>query len=372
MILQPDRFKKFAAALADLNEQAAASVLREHLPEIKNEVVTEAFQEAIRRLENQSEPPTRADRMVHLFGTVTATERALGAESDNEFLKRAQIRQGARMDVVYEADDSEPEADENLLQSGRIGGLPYLRDVTDEALREIAQQYDDILAMALNAKQPPGIRESAILILFQLRPTTAIEDIAPILELGPLELIIVVSRDVPQYKAEGGEKIKSPFAITELARQMEDPNQQYQAIGNLARMDDDRIAGLLLQALSFGKNEQREALRALGKQKAASAVPQIVPYLKSDRGQHVAAAAEALARIGTDDAIAALADENNYAHLKSLMKTMEKRWVARAICFYRNNRIESDLKQYSQNKDFDVREGASEALAWWKGNRSKN
>ncbi|GAA5038139.1 hypothetical protein GCM10011506_35210 [Marivirga lumbricoides] len=91
-------------ALADLNDKETLPFLEKMLKEEKNPVIIEVLNEAIERLNTQITIPETENRMIWLNGNLTPTQRALGAESDNIFVKRAQERTGLD-DIVYETDD---------------------------------------------------------------------------------------------------------------------------------------------------------------------------------------------------------------------------------------------------------------------------
>jgi hypothetical protein len=77
-------------ALADLNDQSADSLIHAKMASSKNVIFHEVCKEALKRLKSQSAPPLPQNLMIRLFGIKTATEMALGYESDNQFVVRAQ------------------------------------------------------------------------------------------------------------------------------------------------------------------------------------------------------------------------------------------------------------------------------------------
>lgn len=102
---EPAKFMEYIVALlADLDCKAALPLLKQRLEVTKKPVFTEVLLEAISRLETQQEPPEPEDRMIWLFESVSPTERALGVDSDNIFIKRAQEKQEIDTNV-YETDD---------------------------------------------------------------------------------------------------------------------------------------------------------------------------------------------------------------------------------------------------------------------------
>ncbi|WP_040917978.1 hypothetical protein [Leptonema illini] len=83
-------------------------MIEERLKTLENPVTIECFKEAIDRLQRQTTAPVEADRMIWMLGRKTRTELALGEDTDNVFVLRAQ--KGS--DTYYageEADDSSPE-----------------------------------------------------------------------------------------------------------------------------------------------------------------------------------------------------------------------------------------------------------------------
>ena len=90
-------------ALTDLGCKEALLLFIEKQKEEKNPVLWETYTEAIQRLESDYVPKNQKERMVYLNGNLTPTQRALGAENDNVFVKRAQ-QKIAIDDTVYEAD----------------------------------------------------------------------------------------------------------------------------------------------------------------------------------------------------------------------------------------------------------------------------
>lgn len=91
-------------ALADLNDKESIPFIEKMLKEEKNPVIIEVLNEAIERLNTQISMPETENRMIWLNGNLTPTQRALGAESDNIFVKRAQAKTEVD-DNVYETDD---------------------------------------------------------------------------------------------------------------------------------------------------------------------------------------------------------------------------------------------------------------------------
>ena len=77
-----------AAVLADLDHKRAAPAMVQRLASLKP-VAKQAIGEARTRLDKQQGPPAVADRMIWMFGRVSSTERALGAENDSVFVQRA-------------------------------------------------------------------------------------------------------------------------------------------------------------------------------------------------------------------------------------------------------------------------------------------
>ncbi len=93
-----------AALLADLNCGNALPVLQNKIKEIDNPVTVEVFLEAISRLKSQNEKPELENRMIWMFESSSAGQRALGEVSDNVFLKRAKSKVKID-DNVYETDE---------------------------------------------------------------------------------------------------------------------------------------------------------------------------------------------------------------------------------------------------------------------------
>ncbi|MCF6359864.1 MAG: hypothetical protein L3J29_03785 [Cyclobacteriaceae bacterium] len=91
-------------ALTDLNCKEAIPVLKSMKSKEKNPVFIEIFKEAIARLNIQKETPENEDRIIWLNGSLTPTQRALGAESNNVFVARAKEKYNLD-DTVYETDD---------------------------------------------------------------------------------------------------------------------------------------------------------------------------------------------------------------------------------------------------------------------------
>lgn len=98
------------SALADLDYKPALAAIKRRQASLRNPVTKEVFKEAIARLEQQAQAPLSKDRIIALFGRVTATEMALGEDSDNIFLLRAQqTLQDSTLGTVYEIDAAGPE-----------------------------------------------------------------------------------------------------------------------------------------------------------------------------------------------------------------------------------------------------------------------
>jgi len=98
-----------AALLADLNDKRALPILQKYFKELTNKVTIEIFKEAINRLETQQNIPENKDRMIWMFGFITESEIALGDESDNIFIKRANETSEVDLGIVHEVDDSTKE-----------------------------------------------------------------------------------------------------------------------------------------------------------------------------------------------------------------------------------------------------------------------
>ncbi|NHN26634.1 hypothetical protein FIA58_013190 [Flavobacterium jejuense] len=91
-------------ALTDLSCKEALPFFIEKQKETKDPVLWEIYEEAIQRLKNNYKPLQVEDRMILLNGNVTPTQRALGTESNNFFVQRAQKKINID-DTVYETDD---------------------------------------------------------------------------------------------------------------------------------------------------------------------------------------------------------------------------------------------------------------------------
>jgi hypothetical protein len=98
-----------AALLADLNDKRALPILQKRIKELTNKVTIEIFQEAISRLERQKSIPENKDRIIWMFGFITESEIALGDETDNIFIKRANQSSEVDLGIVHEVDDSTKE-----------------------------------------------------------------------------------------------------------------------------------------------------------------------------------------------------------------------------------------------------------------------
>ncbi|EKO51379.1 hypothetical protein LEP1GSC132_4113 [Leptospira kirschneri str. 200803703] len=98
-----DQLGYIAALLADLDYKNAKHILQEKKKKVQDMIVIEIFLEAIARLESQTSMPESQNRMIWMFESVSATQRTLGAGSDNVFLKRAQEKTNVE-DWLQEAD----------------------------------------------------------------------------------------------------------------------------------------------------------------------------------------------------------------------------------------------------------------------------
>jgi hypothetical protein len=90
-------------ALTDLGCKEALPLLTEKQKEEKDPILREIYTEAIHRLESDYVPKDQKERMVYLNGNLTPNQRALGAENDNVFVKRAQ-QKVIIDDNMYETD----------------------------------------------------------------------------------------------------------------------------------------------------------------------------------------------------------------------------------------------------------------------------
>lgn len=95
-----------AALLADLDEKRAIPILESRLKDLSNPVTKEVFKDAIGRLKSQKEIPTNQERMIWLFGFISQTQIALGDETDNIFIQRANFVTQQNHGMVYEVDDA--------------------------------------------------------------------------------------------------------------------------------------------------------------------------------------------------------------------------------------------------------------------------
>lgn len=105
----PDKKKSLglvAALLADLDEKRAITILESRLNDLANPVTKEVFKEAISRLKSQKEIPTNQERMIWMFGFISETQIALGDETDNIFIQRANAATLQDHGRVYEVDDA--------------------------------------------------------------------------------------------------------------------------------------------------------------------------------------------------------------------------------------------------------------------------
>ncbi|PXY47011.1 hypothetical protein [Flavobacterium hydrophilum] len=91
-------------ALTDLGHKEALPLFIAKQKESQHPVLWEIYEEAIQRLQNNFLPKNQTERMIWLNGNLTPTQRALGAENDNVFVKRAQ-QKIAVDDTVYETDE---------------------------------------------------------------------------------------------------------------------------------------------------------------------------------------------------------------------------------------------------------------------------
>ncbi|EMS86422.1 hypothetical protein [Leptospira noguchii] len=98
-----DQLGYIAALFADLDYKDVLPVLEEKMKAIKDPIVQEIFLEAITRLKSQTSMPESQNRMIWMFGNVSATQRILGASSDSVFLKKAQEKANVE-DQLWEAD----------------------------------------------------------------------------------------------------------------------------------------------------------------------------------------------------------------------------------------------------------------------------
>ncbi len=97
-------------ALTDLNSKESLSVIKELATSFTNPVTREVIKESLSRLSKQAQPPEWKDRMIHLFGVVSPGEQAIGYESDNVFVIRAQeTENNPEIGTRFEADDSAPD-----------------------------------------------------------------------------------------------------------------------------------------------------------------------------------------------------------------------------------------------------------------------
>lgn len=95
------------AALADMHAAQSISVIQSKLESHENPIFHEICREAINRLKTQTVRPEPQNLMIHLFGLVTPTELALGANTDNVFVQRARKRaMNSEVGQVTESDDS--------------------------------------------------------------------------------------------------------------------------------------------------------------------------------------------------------------------------------------------------------------------------
>ncbi|GGF21309.1 hypothetical protein [Flavobacterium limi] len=90
--------------LTDLGFKQALPSFIERQKEERHPVMWEIYKEAIQRLESDYIPVNLEDRIIWLNGHLTPTQRALGAENDNVFVKRAMQKQAVE-ETVYETDD---------------------------------------------------------------------------------------------------------------------------------------------------------------------------------------------------------------------------------------------------------------------------
>lgn len=103
--LQTNSNPMFAVfVLTDLGFKQALPLFIEKQKEERHPVMWEIYKEAIQRLESDYIPVRSEERMIWLNGHLTPTQRALGSENDNVFVKRAMQKQAVE-ETVYETDD---------------------------------------------------------------------------------------------------------------------------------------------------------------------------------------------------------------------------------------------------------------------------
>lgn len=91
-------------ALTDLGCKDALSLFIERQKQEEDPIMQEIYNEAIIRVGSGYIPQNQTDRMIWLNGNLTPTQRALGAENDNVFVKRAQQKQAIDVNI-YETDN---------------------------------------------------------------------------------------------------------------------------------------------------------------------------------------------------------------------------------------------------------------------------
>ena len=103
---QNDKGIAFAvAALADMKATQSISSIEDKMKTVDHPVFQEICKEAIIRLRMNDANEQRS--MISMFGIITPTELALGAETDNEFVIRARKRSlNSEVGNVTETDDS--------------------------------------------------------------------------------------------------------------------------------------------------------------------------------------------------------------------------------------------------------------------------
>jgi HEAT repeat protein len=164
-------------------------------------------------------------------------------------------------------------------------------------------------------------------------------------------------------------RVSSERAVSRLLAKLDRPTDNwllhYEAMIALRYFDDPRVDAALIRGLEHAESSvRREAVYGLGHRRVVSVVPTLIDLLRSKHPQLIAAAGEALTRIGTAEALAALEDRDAYDHaLKLTNDFVQGRFAIRSLKWFRVDDLDEDLiKLATKNEDTEVKEGACDAL----------
>ncbi len=242
---------------------------------------------------------------------------------------------------------------------------PEIVDIARTALPRI---YEFVLDTSL----PLDLRIDAIKsVLMRIGEEQGVKKLGPALLDTSCGLLEALGELFKKFKVSAKESRQAvDFLLNASEKQDKGTYDLYDVVTAISWFQDDRIPGFLMSLLDkHPEPVRREAIKGLGQQGAATAIPQLVVQLRRGSGQCVSAAAKALKQIG-GRALQELKNEDNYRLVLERAKK-EPRWAIRGLVLLDIPALHDDLiellKTTKEYEAYDHLSGGLARLAHEKG-----